>query len=149
MSAATTITASASCLTRGTGHTPMGDTGMCFYLLQNWQNSKRNSPLFGNSTLSGYPSTWNPAEKDIKTMPPQSGAGRTPTKRKRNRLPGIVISRGSRQTVVPRFGGFGYFMPRCLCPCQQKAQEERGRTEGTHGAYQTPEGTGASGQIPL
>ena len=33
--------------------------------------------------------------------------------------------RGSRQTVVPRFGGFGYFMPRCLCPCQQKAQEER------------------------
>ncbi len=33
--------------------------------------------------------------------------------------------RGSRQTVVPRFGGSGYFMPRCLCPCQQKAQEER------------------------
>ncbi len=32
---------------------------------------------------------------------------------------------GSRQTVVPRFGGSGYFMPRCLCPCQQKAQEER------------------------
>lgn len=31
---------------------------------------------------------------------------------------------GSRQTVVPRFGGSGYFMPRCLCPCQQKAQEE-------------------------
>ena len=29
---------------------------------------------------------------------------------------------GSRQTVVPRFGGSGYFMPRCLCPCQQKAQ---------------------------
>ena len=56
---------------------------------------------------------------------------------------------GNRQTVVPRFGGSGYFMPRCLCPCQQKAQEERGRTEGTHGAYQTPEGTGASGQIPL
>ena len=25
--------------------------------------------------------------------------------------------RGSRQTVVPRFGGSGYFMPRCLCPC--------------------------------
>ena len=24
---------------------------------------------------------------------------------------------GSRQTVVPRFGGSGYFMPRCLCPC--------------------------------
>lgn len=33
--------------------------------------------------------------------------------------------RGSRQTVVPRFGGSGYFMPRCLCSCQQKAQEER------------------------
>ena len=32
---------------------------------------------------------------------------------------------GSRQTVVPRFGGSGYFMPRCLCSCQQKAQEER------------------------
>ena len=32
---------------------------------------------------------------------------------------------GSRQTVVPRFGGSGYFMLRCLCPCQQKAQEER------------------------
>ena len=31
--------------------------------------------------------------------------------------------RGSRQTVVPRFGGSGYFMLRC--PCQQKAQEER------------------------
>ena len=31
----------------------------------------------------------------------------------------------SRQTVMPRFGGSGYFMPRCLCPCQQKAQEER------------------------
>ncbi|NBH73966.1 AAA family ATPase [Clostridiaceae bacterium] len=29
---------------------------------------------------------------------------------------------GSRQTVVPRFGGSGYFMPRCLCPCKQKAQ---------------------------
>ena len=33
--------------------------------------------------------------------------------------------RGSRQTVVSRFGGSGYFMPRCLCSCQQKAQEER------------------------
>ena len=33
--------------------------------------------------------------------------------------------RVSRQTVVPRFGGSGYFMPRCLCPCQQKGQEER------------------------
>ena len=29
------------------------------------------------------------------------------------------------QTVVQRFEGFGYFMPRCLCSCQQKAQEER------------------------
>ncbi len=61
---------------------------MCFYLPRNWQNSRRNFPLFGNSILSGCPSIWNPAEKDIKTMPPQSGAGRTPTKRKRNRLPG-------------------------------------------------------------
>ncbi|MEY8430355.1 hypothetical protein AALC75_07490 [Lachnospiraceae bacterium 48-42] len=33
--------------------------------------------------------------------------------------------RGSHQTVVPRFGGSGYFMPRCLCPFQKKAQEER------------------------
>ena len=62
---------------------------MYFYLLQNWQNSKRNCPLFGNSTLSGCPSTWNPVGKDIKTMPPQSGAGRTLTKRRRNRLPGV------------------------------------------------------------
>ena len=61
---------------------------MYFYLLQNWQNSRRNSPPSGNSILSGCPSIWNPVEKDIKTMPPQSGAGRTPTKRKRNRLPG-------------------------------------------------------------
>lgn len=69
-----------------------GDTGMYFYLPQNWQNSRRNFPLFGNSTLSGCPSTWNPAEKDIKTTSPQSGAGRTPTKRKRNRLPGTGIT---------------------------------------------------------
>ena len=48
--------------------------------------------LIGNSTLNGYPSTWNPAEKDIKTMRPQSGDGRTPTKRKKNRLPGTVIT---------------------------------------------------------
>ncbi len=33
----------------------------------------------------------------------------------------------SRQTIVPRFGGFNYFMPHCLCPCQQKAQEEQAR----------------------
>ena len=62
---------------------------MYFYLLQNWQNSKRNCPLFGNSTLSGCPSIWNPVERDIKTMQPQSGAGRTLTKRRRNRLPGV------------------------------------------------------------
>ncbi len=40
--------------------------------------------------------------------------------------------RGSRQTVVPRFGGSGYFMPRCLCPCQQKGAggtESHGGTE--------------------
>ena len=39
--------------------------------------------------------------------------------------------RGSRQTVVPRFGGSGYFMPRCLCSCQQKAQEERKAMENS------------------
>ena len=60
--------------------------------------------------------------------------------------------RGSRQTVVPRFGGSGYFMPRCLKPLpaeSARGTESHGGTEGTHGAYQTPEGTGASGQIPL
>ena len=60
--------------------------------------------------------------------------------------------RGSRQTVVPRFGGSGYFMPRCLKPLPAKSAggtESHGGTEGTHGAYQAPEGTGASGQIPL
>ena len=60
--------------------------------------------------------------------------------------------RGSRQTVVPWFGGSGYFMPRCLKPLPAKGAggtERHGGTEGTHGAYQAPEGTGASGQIPL
>ena len=59
---------------------------------------------------------------------------------------------GSRQTVVPRFGDSGYFMPRCLKPLPAESAggtESHGGTEGTHGAYQTPEGTGASGQIPL
>ena len=40
--------------------------------------------------------------------------------------------RGSRQTVVLRFGGSDYFIPRCLCPCQQKAQEERKAMEKAH-----------------
>ena len=32
---------------------------------------------------------------------------------------------GQRQTVVPRFGKPGYFMPRCICPCQKQAIEQR------------------------
>ena len=35
--------------------------------------------------------------------------------------------KGHRQTVVPNFGKPGYFMPRCICPCQ--AEEERKRKE--------------------
>ena len=27
---------------------------------------------------------------------------------------------GQRQTVVPRFGKPGYFMPRCICQCQRE-----------------------------
>ena len=34
---------------------------------------------------------------------------------------------GNRQTIVPCFGKPGYFMPRCICPCQ--AEEERRRKE--------------------
>ena len=38
---------------------------------------------------------------------------------------------GQRQTVVPCFGKSGYFMPRCICQCQQEAEEQRkaGRAE--------------------
>ena len=32
---------------------------------------------------------------------------------------------GQRQTVVPCFGKSGYFMPRCICQCQQEAEEQR------------------------
>ena len=32
---------------------------------------------------------------------------------------------GQRQTVVPCFGKPGYFMPRCICQCQQEAEEQR------------------------
>ena len=34
---------------------------------------------------------------------------------------------GQRQTVVPCFGKSGYFMPRCICQCQQEAEEQRKR----------------------
>ena len=36
---------------------------------------------------------------------------------------------GQRQTVVPCFGKSGYFMPRCICQCQQEAEEQRKATE--------------------
>ena len=32
---------------------------------------------------------------------------------------------GQRQTVVPCFGKSGYFMPHCICQCQQEAEEQR------------------------
>ena len=48
-------------------------TGMYFYLLQNFQSFKQNSLPSEISASSGCPNIWNPAEKDIKTMPPQSG----------------------------------------------------------------------------
>ena len=32
---------------------------------------------------------------------------------------------GNRQTVVPNFGKPGYFMPRCICPCQAEAERRR------------------------
>ena len=32
---------------------------------------------------------------------------------------------GNRQTVVPCFGKSGYFMPRCICPCQAEAERQR------------------------
>ena len=31
---------------------------------------------------------------------------------------------GQRQTVVPKFGKPGYFMPRCICQCQKEAEEQ-------------------------
>ena len=36
---------------------------------------------------------------------------------------------GQRQTVVPCFGKSGYFMPRCICQCQQEAEEQRNAAE--------------------
>ena len=46
---------------------------------------------------------------------------------------------GRRQTVVPRFGRAGYFMPRIVCPCQQavidqkhEAEEREKRMESIH-----------------
>ena len=35
---------------------------------------------------------------------------------------------GNRQTVVPCFGKSGYFMPRCVCPCQAEAEQRAART---------------------
>ena len=54
---------------------------------------------------------------------------------------------GQRQTVVPRFGKPGYFMPRCICQCQREAEEQRKAAEERQrrmGAYQAPEGPGPS-----
>ena len=58
---------------------------------------------------------------------------------------------GQRQTVVPCFGKSGYFMPRCICQCQQEAEEQRkaARTAAPHGAYQTPKGTGLARPLSL
>lgn len=36
---------------------------------------------------------------------------------------------GQRQTVVPKFGKPGYFMPRCICQCQKEAEEQRKAAE--------------------
>lgn len=36
---------------------------------------------------------------------------------------------GQRQTVVPKFGKPGYFMPRCICRCQKEAEEQRKAAE--------------------
>ena len=36
---------------------------------------------------------------------------------------------GQRQTVVPRFGQLGYFMPCCICSCQKEAIEQQKATE--------------------
>ena len=36
---------------------------------------------------------------------------------------------GQRQTVVPCFGKSGYFMPHCICQCQQEAEEQRKAAE--------------------
>ena len=37
--------------------------------------------------------------------------------------------KGQRQTIVPRFGKPGYFMPRCICQCQREAEEQRKAAE--------------------
>lgn len=36
---------------------------------------------------------------------------------------------GNRQTVVPNFGKPGYFVPRCICPCQAEAERRRKKVE--------------------
>ena len=36
---------------------------------------------------------------------------------------------GNRQTVVPNFGKPGYFMPRCICPCQAETERQRKEAE--------------------
>ena len=36
---------------------------------------------------------------------------------------------GQRQTIVPRFGKSGYFMPSCVCPCQAEADRRRREAE--------------------
>lgn len=36
---------------------------------------------------------------------------------------------GQRQTVVPKFGKPGYFMPRCICQCQKEDEEQRKAAE--------------------
>lgn len=39
---------------------------------------------------------------------------------------------GKRQTVVPNVGKPGYFMPRCICPCQAEARRQRKEAEERH-----------------
>ena len=50
---------------------------------------------------------------------------------------------------VRRFRLFHASLPLSLPAESAGGTESHGGTEGAHGAYQTPEGTGASGQIPL
>lgn len=39
---------------------------------------------------------------------------------------------GLRQTVIPNFGKPGYLTPRCICPCQMAAEQQR-KQEEAHG----------------